>query len=573
MAQPVHARSSEQADAPSSSLDAPTFPLPNGWVPTRDLVVLVGADLAGLARWFVAEGHTRVLLLDPDAPDAPEAQAARLPEPGQVVRTEADLLQAILRFPGAVPARVVLRAGREAHATGERMRALGERLGDCLRSKALLLHTVVQQGRTSLVQGLANLGNLARFPSIAGLGDTFRGKPAVLVSPGPSLSKNIHLLREVKGRALLITGTHALASFARAGVAPDLVLAADPGDLARHWQDYDLSKVEAFLAAATCRPECFAQAAPRTLSFAGNGEIDDWLYEPLGEDARLATGGSVACSAFSLALRLGCDPIVLVGQDLSFPDGRYYCAESLDGDAGVIVKADGTFRLEKPEETTDEYGAGRTPDGRLLFARDRPTVEVAGYHGGTVRSSEAFRAFLFWFETVIEAQAGERRIWNATEGGARIAGAEPCTLAEALARFDGELAPGRVLDEALGTPSPEERASRLRAHFERTLEGLDTCSELAAACRAKLPAALGDAHARKAFEELEQRMRAAVRPLTCLPLVAQGEIQAALEAAHAATDLRGNLAASGKLFDVFDAAANFVRGPIRAALAGLEKSA
>ena len=124
------------------------------------------------------------------------------------------------------------------------MKALGQRVEECMLSKRLLQLTVAVSGRTSIVQGLGNLSHLARRPSVAGLDGTFAGKPCVIVSPGPSLSRNLHLLPRLKGRALLLTCTHALRSFRSVGVHPDFVLAADAGDLARQCEGYDLSRIE-----------------------------------------------------------------------------------------------------------------------------------------------------------------------------------------------------------------------------------------------------------------------------------------------------------------------------------------
>ncbi len=46
--------------------------------------------------------------------------------------------------------------------------------------------------------------------------------------------------------------------------------------------------------------------------------VMDWIErytEPIGD---IQSGGSVATSAFDLLLNLGCDPVILVGQDLAY---------------------------------------------------------------------------------------------------------------------------------------------------------------------------------------------------------------------------------------------------------------
>ena len=98
--------------------------------------------------------------------------------------------------------------------------------------------------------------------------------------------------------------------------------------------------------AATVHPSLFELPAQRVLTLSANCAIDDWIFDGVGEDASVPGGGSVATSAFSLALRWGCDPIVFVGLDLSFPGGEYYVETSVDGAARASVDDDGHLAVK-----------------------------------------------------------------------------------------------------------------------------------------------------------------------------------------------------------------------------------
>src|SRR5262249_33714094 len=154
-----------------------------------------------------------------------------------------------------------------------------------LRAKRLHLVTVERQGATWLLQGLDNLAHLARRPSIAAWRGALRGQPAIVVSPGPSLSKNIRTLAELQGRAVLIAGTHALTALSRAGIVPDVAIAADAGDLSRHYEGVDLAALAALAVGATCRRASFELPVRRIAGFASNGVLDDWIFDALGDDA------------------------------------------------------------------------------------------------------------------------------------------------------------------------------------------------------------------------------------------------------------------------------------------------
>jgi hypothetical protein len=78
---------------------------------------------------------------------------------------------------------------------------------------------------------LDNLYNLAAFSQASELHKKFVGCPAIIVAPGPSLQKNISLLKEIKGRALIICILHALAYLQKEDIHPDFVIHVDPADL------------------------------------------------------------------------------------------------------------------------------------------------------------------------------------------------------------------------------------------------------------------------------------------------------------------------------------------------------
>jgi hypothetical protein len=332
------------------------------------------------------------------------------------------------------------------------------------------------------------------------------------------------------------------------------MVCADPGDLTRHWDGLDLGGVGALVAGATCRAETLAAPIARRFAFASNGATDGWLAEPLGALPGLPTGGSVACSMLSLALHLGCDPVVLVGQDLAFGE-RFYAAEGLDGDAAVEHTANGMV-LVKPRGST---GIGTPlPDGRLRFTVEKRVLEVPGWDGGTVRTTPQLAAFRAWFEAVAPALAGPTRLLNCTEGGAHVAGFEHVPLRTASAGWSTPVEAAPVLARAALDVDPG-RGARAVHWARRTLRALDECTGLARRCAAL---AHGDA---QALGRAEKKLSRALRAAPLIALVAQDEIAAARERARVARTLDENLAAARMLFGVVERAGAVLAEPLRAA--------
>lgn len=516
--------------------------LPPTFDPERDVLVWAGPPAPALPR---GPRVFRVALGDDDARQ----------DGVQLVRSGDELYRAVFGIPGVDPVHVLLH--RTPGTPPALVQELAASLKSGLASRAMARRTVALSGTTWLTQGLANLPTLASLPTIAPLARAFAGRPAILVSPGPSLSRNLARVAALADRALVISGTHSLSALLGAGAPPHLLVGADPGDLSRHWAGHDLSGVGAFVLAATCRPETFAAGVRRRFVFAGNGRLDSWMFEPLGETPALSTGGSVACSMFSLALHLGCDPIVLVGQDLSFTD-RFYAAENLDGDARVEPEADGTFRLIKPSGAS---GIGvPLADGRLQFVPAQQQLEVDGWAGGRVRTTPQLKAFLDWFENVAPTMAGPTRLVNATEGGARIRGFEHLALGEVSASWSAPLAVEPVLARAAELHDAPARRRTLATWAERTLRSLEDCTRLARQCRA-----LAAASSLSDLGRAEKKLSAALRSAPLVSLVAQDEIIRARESARTASALADNLAAARSLYSVVEKAGALLTEPLRSA--------
>jgi hypothetical protein len=520
--------------------------LPAAFDPERDVLVWAGPPAPALPR------GSRVFRV-------PLANAEGADDDGvRLVRSGDELYRAVFTLSGSDPRHVLVH--RTPEAAPALVAELVKSLKSGLASRAMARRTIADGGATWLLQGLANLPAIAASPTIAPLAGAFAGRPCVLASPGPSLSRHLSLLPDIARRALLVSGTHALSALVRAGASPHLVVGADPGDLARHWQGLDLGRVGAFVIAATCRPETFAAPVRRRFVFGGNGSLDGWLFEPLGEVAGLATGGSVACSMLALALHLGCDPIVLVGQDLSFTD-RFYAAENLDGDARVEPAGPANaaeFRLVKPAGSSG-IGAPLT-DGRLEFVAAQKVLEVDGWTGGRVRTTPQLKAYLDWFENVAPLLAGSTRLVNATEGGARIRGFEHVPLAEVSATWSTPLAVEETLERAAAGLEVPQRRAALATWASSTLRTLQGCVELARKARD-----LAGSNSLTDLARVEKKLARALRTAPLVSLVAQDEIVRAREATRNARSLEENLAASRSLYAVVERAGALLAEPLRRA--------
>ena len=230
------------------------------------------------------------------------------------------------------------------------------------------------------------------------------GIPAIIVSAGPSLDKNIKQLKNVEGKAFIIGVDSALKALVREGIKFQLAVSIDPR---KNPDVFDDDRVNDFpyLVESYSLPLIAQRNRKRLIFEAGYGfkTFDDIIQKRTGKIlGELKTGGSVATDALSLAIDLGFDTIILVGQDLAFTDGRGHVSG-----------------FEKSEEANRAH------------VESRELAEVDAYYGGKILTDVQMASYLEWFEMRIDENKEYVTFYNATEGGAMIHGATPITLENA----------------------------------------------------------------------------------------------------------------------------------------------
>jgi len=279
-----------------------------------------------------------------------------------------------------------------------------------------------------------NIKHTLANPGVNSLYGKYRGKPAVLAAAGPSLSKNIHLLEGLRERALVMSCDSTFIPLMKNGTPPHLVTSMErtPGTDLYFDGVEDFSGVY-FVSTPVLMPETIGAFKGRQFIAYRKYAHFDWLEVDKGS---IVAGLSVANFAFNILVKLGCDPIILIGQDLAYGEG---------GDTHVNAYRFGTF--------DDTIGS-------------LPVIELEGTDGSPVRSERTWEIMKLYYEADIAGYGGT--CINATEGGARIRGAEVMTFEEAVEKHCREtFHPQAVLDETYvrfsGDVDVRKELKRIRA--------------------------------------------------------------------------------------------------------------
>ena len=186
------------------------------------------------------------------------------------------------------------------------------------------ISTLVLNGRRTAQNVTQNLPWYVATPSLSRLKDCYKGKPAVIVSAGPSLRKNKHLLPAITGKAVIIAVQTTLQPLLEMGVEPHFVTSLDYHDICTRFFEKLPRDLRTELVAEPKATNAVFDLHTGPLSLLGNDFAETLLAEMKLNKSKLPSGATVAHLAYYVAEHCGCDPIIFIGQDLGFSDGLCY---------------------------------------------------------------------------------------------------------------------------------------------------------------------------------------------------------------------------------------------------------
>lgn len=235
--------------------------------------------------------------------------------------------------------------------------------------------------------------------------DKYKNKPAVIVASGPSLNKNIHLLKDIQDKVLIIACDGSLKPLLDNEIEPHIV-----SSIERVWKTYEafykdkqIPEKTVLLAPPIIRKEIFQRFNNnrKILSLKSWEGIHEWIAQAIPHKGTLPTGTSVAHLCFNFARAVGANPIIFIGQDLAYSSDGYTHAE------GVEI--------------------------RELKDVDNDTIYVKDYEGKDIPSTYVWRNFLTQFELFISQT--DLLCIDATEGGAYIKGTKIMKLQDVIKEY------------------------------------------------------------------------------------------------------------------------------------------
>ncbi|EMK0703118.1 motility associated factor glycosyltransferase family protein [Campylobacter coli] len=257
---------------------------------------------------------------------------------------------------------------------------------------------------------------------------------AIVVSAGPSLTKQLPLLKAYQDKAVIFCADGALSMLEKEGIIPDYVTNLDFTDLAmKFFQNKENKTSLNMLSCAT---------HPSLVHFLDNKSVvlrDDPLYQRfnLNDFGYIDTGTHVSHFSYTLALALGFKNIIMIGQDLAF-----------DKEGNSHSKGFDFGEKFSGEENIDK-------------------LKVPAYAGkGEVLTHITWNDYRIKLEYLFACNDQKAKFYNATEGGARINFTEELSFKECCEKLLTKEKPKFELPKSL----TKNRSDKLLVKFKEKIQ-------------------------------------------------------------------------------------------------------
>lgn len=220
--------------------------------------------------------------------------------------------------------------------------------------------------------------------------------PVIIASGGPSLTKQIPMLKEKLENVLLIAAGSTVNTLLSHGIEPDFVISVDGGiENYNHFQELKLKKPH-LIYSLTNHYKIRDSFHSKCFFFVSNEFVnskDNIEYTLNREVPIIFGGGSVANYAFSIASYISNGPIALIGQDLAYTSNKTHAEHN------------------KHYKIIDDQ-----------YREERGMFYVKGYNNEDALTDYAFLSMKDTFERLVSIVKHENSIYNCTEGGVFIEG-------------------------------------------------------------------------------------------------------------------------------------------------------
>ncbi len=236
--------------------------------------------------------------------------------------------------------------------------------------------------------------NLTYLKKLDGVNKYFslaKNLPFIIIASGPSLSKILPSLAELKKRAVLVCVDSALHSVLKAGVEPDFIVITDPQYYCYLHLEFLKSETSVLIAESAVYPSVFKFECKEKVLCASMFPIAQYFESKLEDKGRLGAGGSVSTTAWDFARKCGAKKIFIAGMDIGFPNFQTHIK-------GAQAE-ENAHRLSTRFSTVQNQNVSSLITANPEWKND--------YNKNPLLSDKKMSLFSWWFENAVEEALAE----------------------------------------------------------------------------------------------------------------------------------------------------------------------
>ncbi|EEV5130195.1 motility associated factor glycosyltransferase family protein, partial [Campylobacter jejuni] len=259
---------------------------------------------------------------------------------------------------------------------------------------------------------------------------------AIVVSAGPSLTKQLSLLKAYQDKAVIFCADGALSMLEKKGIVPDYVTNLDFTDLAMNFFQNKENKTSLNILSCATHPNVVHSLNAENCMIVLRNKA---LYQRfnLNDFGYIDTGTHVSHFSYTLALALGFKNIIMIGQDLAFDEKGNSHSKGFD----FGEKFSGEENIDK--------------------------LKVPAYAGkGEVLTHITWNDYRIKLEYLFACNDQKAKFYNATEGGARINFTEELSFKECCEKLLTKEKPKFELPKSL----TKNRSDKLLVKFKEKIQ-------------------------------------------------------------------------------------------------------
>ncbi|ELI3001353.1 motility associated factor glycosyltransferase family protein [Campylobacter coli] len=259
---------------------------------------------------------------------------------------------------------------------------------------------------------------------------------AIVVSAGPSLAKQLPLLKACQDKAVIFCADGALSMLEKEGIVPDYVTNLDFTDLAMKFFQNKENKTSLNILSCATHPNVARSLNAENCMIVLRNKA---LYQRFNfnDFGYIDTGTHVSHFSYTLALALGFKNIIMIGQDLAFDEEGNSHSKGFD----FGEKFSGEENIDK--------------------------LKIPAYAGkGEVLTHTTWNDYRIKLEYLFACNDQKAKFYNATEGGARINFTEELSFKECCEKLLTKEKPKFELPKSL----TKNRSDKLLVKFKEKIQ-------------------------------------------------------------------------------------------------------